>query len=123
MPKRRRTPRQRAASRRNLEKARAAKKKGIPMGKTALLYRHMPSWVPDATKVGFRPNSRGLVHLTNKSKGSLARHLVVGPASIYSVKVPRKALRKDPTPLRDKTERWYAIDAKHLKGRKIKRVL
>ncbi|AEK07451.1 hypothetical protein SEND513_5 [Mycobacterium phage Send513] len=124
MPKRRvTTAKQRAASKRNLEKARKAKRKGMPEGKMVTRYRHLPeAYGKEVDKTGvFRPNGHNKIHLTNKSKGSLARLLVVGNSATFAVRVNRHKLRKDPTPLSDKSEKWSWVRPKDLAGVKIRR--
>lgn len=144
MPKKRRTPAQRTASRRNLEKARAARssraqrkvaqfaKEGRkPQGKNVLLYhRTSPANAKSIAAQGFNPGKAVKSNLTrskvdrsvffsDKPSGEAARY---GKA-LLSVKVPRRKVKRDPNYDTYKGETYYFVRTSDLKGRKIKRVL
>lgn len=126
----RRTPRQKAASRRNLEKARAAKKHSItlyhftsPQAAKSILKSQ--TWNPGHRKA-WKSLDPEHVYFTNKLKGSKARDF--GPWAL-SVRVPTGALRRDTWEgfkiNRENLgkERHYAVALKSLKGRRIRRAL
>jgi len=116
MPKRR-TPRQRAASRRNLEKARAAKKSGNT-GKQRLLYHATTEKSANAIqKEGFKSFAPG--RLAGKVFFSTKPSLKHFGSAVLSVKVPRKASTKMDT--LSGGEEWHAVDVKALQGKKIRR--
>ena len=118
MPKKRRTPKQRAASRRNLEKARAARKSLTPMGKTVLLVHGTSQ--KKANKIVAEQRYRPHKHSPNltffapysrrKTAKGYGRHLI-------GIKVPRKVIQPDWTGERHAV----MVDVKDLAGRKIKR--
>lgn len=143
MPKRR-TPAQRAASRRNLQKARAAKKSRAsrkvaqfakegrkPQGKNVLLYhRTSPTNAKSIAAQGFSPGkavksslSRSKtdrsVFFSDKPSGEATRY---GKA-LLSVKVPRRKVKRDLNYDTYKGETYYHVRTNDLKGRKVKRVL
>lgn len=144
MPRRRRTPAQRAASRRNLEKARAAKKSKAqrkvaqfakegrkPQGKKVLLYhRTSPTNAKSIVAQGFNP---GKAVKSNLSRSKVDRSVFFsdkpfGEASRYgkallSVKVPRRKVKRDWNYEPYKGETFYHVRTKDLKGRKVKRIL
>lgn len=130
MPKRRTTPKQRAASRRNLVKARAARNRYGGKSEHTTVYRHIPEKYAGATvKSGFKADRFGDVYVTtNKSKKSAAAlfgRIETGKSAVMGVRVKRRNLGKDDTPLRAeiaKVETWHKIKSKHLVGRKIRRV-
>lgn len=146
MPKKRRTPAQRAASRRNLEKARAARKKklrGTPHGKTLLLYHFTNKQAADKiVKEGFKPIVRKGTFTENTAYQNEAWFFTHKAAKrnlrdarrdmkrygrtqygldAVSVKVPFKATTKESR--RRGGGEVYTVPFEKLKGRKIKRVL
>lgn len=144
MPKRRVTAAQKAASRRNLVKARAARSKkskhriikqdGVPlvvpkdlrrpMGKNVLLV-HSSAQSDKILKEGFKGTKTGKVYFTNAREA----HNYSGFGRPLSVIVPRKHVRKDRNPIYTDsgpmTEHSLfgavTVHVKNLKGVKIKR--
>lgn len=128
MPKRR-TPKQRAASRRNLKLARAVKARQKPMGKIALLYhRTSPANASSIVKHGFdsskalkgkltRARAEKNVFFSDKPHGDAKRH----GSALLSVKVPRKSIKRDPNFDTYKGETFYVVPQKALAGKKIRR--
>jgi len=144
MPKRRmRTAAQIAASRRNLEKARAAKKlKGawstlipsadnsrIPVGKTVLLVHRT---TPEAAKSivaqqKFKPRAWGYdkspskVWFTPASSKSGKRFYSQFGLGAVSVRVPRKVMKPDTIGSEHARYGAVTVDLKDLQGKKIRR--
>ena len=128
MPKRR-TPKQRAASRRNLIIARAKREGRKPTGKNTLLYHHTsPANAASIMKQGFdsskalrgsltRSKADNNVFFSDKPNGEASRH---GKA-LLSVIVPRKSAKRDPNFDTYKGETFYSVPSKALRGKKIRR--
>lgn len=136
MPKKRRTPKQRAASRRNLEKARQARalerdfgyrekllKGGLsPTGKTRLLYhRTSREAAKSIMKQGFKAGkyADGQISFTTRRAVKDQLYRKYGKA-VLTVKVPRKLAKPDKGI--NKRFEAFEVDEKALKGRKIRRL-
>lgn len=128
MPKKRRTPAQRAASRRNLEKARKARSRkatGVPTGKTVLLmHRTSKNAAKSIELQGFKVSQKntpvsnigGGPHVFGVLPATVSKWSGYGE-SIVGVKVSRKKLKKDVLP------GAYKVALKDIKGKKAKRYL
>lgn len=131
MPKKRRTPKQRAASRRNLKIARAKRERLKPTGKTKLLFhRTSPQNAESIMKHGFGGAKALRSNLTRSKKDSRSffSDSPSGEAARYgkalvSVKVSRKLVKRDTNYDTYKGETFYSVANSSLKGKKVKRVL
>lgn len=125
MPKRR-TAAQRAASRRNLVKARAAKRRGVPTGKMTLLVHFTNAKAKKAIlKEGFKPSNRassvgkghvfGTPYSRRKASGFQGKYGYGHTGVVFSV--PRKLVKQDADwPHPDSR----MVDVSAIKGRKIR---
>lgn len=121
MKRKTRTAAQKAASRRNLVKARAAKAR---QAKTTLTLYHNTR-ARNAKSIlaqGFKGDNTGKVWFTNR-KNSLASNFVVsGRRATLSVRMPRTKLKNDVIMPIKGGERWFTANVKDLQGRKIRQV-